>query len=137
LDRRCLNAYLSWPFTHNVIAFPDLEIATWCSGGLRAIDVSNPFMPFEVGYFFNKPEADARWWGFDSVQFPYCGPVEKDANGLPVQPRPTGPLRSYPIVMNGYLVYSDANSGLYVLKYTGPTPTRYQPWGCVSRATGM
>jgi hypothetical protein len=109
---------------HNVIAFPDLEIATWYSGGLRAIDVTNPFMPFEVGYFFNKPEADARWCGFDSVQFPYCGPVEKDANGLPFQQRPTGPLdivaRSYPIVMNGYVVYSDANSGLYVLKYNGP-----------------
>jgi hypothetical protein len=111
--------------THNVLAFPDLMLATWYSGGLRAIDVTNPFMPFEVGYFFNKPESDLRWCGFDGPMYPYCGPIEKGADGVPVQQRPTGPpdivARSYPIIMNGgYVVYSDANSGVYVLRYSGP-----------------
>ena len=110
---------------HDVIAFPDLMFATWYGAGLRAIDVSNPAAPFELGYFFNKPESDARWcYGASAVGPNFCGPVEMDANGRPFQQRPTGPLdidaRSYPIVMNGYVVYSDAVSGLYVLKYTGP-----------------
>src|ERR1051326_1827258 len=46
---------------HDVIAFPDLMFATWYGAGLRAIDVSNPAAPFELGYFFYKPESDARW----------------------------------------------------------------------------
>jgi hypothetical protein len=47
-----------------------------------------------------------------------------DAEGVAIRQRGVLPpdieARSYPITMNGYLVYTDSPSGVYVLKYTGP-----------------
>ncbi|TMF64560.1 MAG: hypothetical protein E6H88_08805 [Chloroflexi bacterium] len=104
---------------HNLMAFPNVMFATWYSGGLRAIDITNPYMPFELGYFFNKPPQEVRW-----CQGAGCKDAEVDGEGIPIRQQGTLPpeiiARSYPIAMNGYLVYADSNNGVYVLKYTGP-----------------
>ena len=109
---------------HNVLAFPNIMFATWYGGGLRAIDISNPYAPFEVGFFFNKPAREVRWCGEETLAVRSCADPEMGPDGLPVRVRQINPpdvfARSYPIVMNGHIVYSDENMGVYVLKYTGP-----------------
>ena len=119
---------------HNTLAFPSLLFATYYGGGLRAIDITNPFTPFELGYYFDKPPAEVRWCDNRSGG---CADAEVDAEGVPIRQKPTTPpgiiARSYPIVMNGYLVYSDSNAGVQVLKYTGPHAEEIPQQGlCIS-----
>lgn len=106
---------------HNALAFPSVLFATWYGGGLRAIDITNIYTPFELGYFFNKPAPEVRWCA-EGAAGP-CGDPEVDVEGVPVRQKQILPpdvfARSYPILMNGYIVYSDENMGVYVLKYTG------------------
>ena len=65
-----------------------------------------------------------RWCGEQTTVLPACADAEVDAEGVPVRVKQKLPpdvfARSYPIVMNGHIVYSDENMGVYVLKYTGP-----------------
>ncbi len=122
---------------HNVLALPDVLFATWYGGGLRAVDISNPYSPFEVGYFFNKPAAEVRWCGEETAIIQSCQKPEIDAEGVPVRARQLNPpdvfARSYPIIMNGHVVYSDENMGVYVLKYTGPHADQIPSSGlCIS-----
>jgi hypothetical protein len=110
---------------HNVLAFPHIQFATWYSGGLRAIDTTNINAPFEAGYYFNKPAPEIRWCGEQTAIIQSCASsVDTDASGRPLRYRQVLPpdvmARSYPIAMNGYIVYSDENMGLQVLRYTGP-----------------
>lgn len=121
---------------HNVLAFPNIMFATWYGGGLRAIDISNPNTPFELGYFFNKPVPEVRWCS-EGAAGP-CADPEVDSEGYAVRVRQLLPpdvfARSYPIAMNGHIVYYDENSGIYVLKYTGPRANEIPAKGnCISR----
>jgi len=120
---------------HNLLAFPSVAFATWYGGGLRAIDISNPSQAFELGYFFNKPAPEVRWCA-EGAAGP-CADPEVDAEGVPVRQKQLLPpdvfARSYPIAMNGYIVYSDENMGVYVLKYTGPHSDQIPSKGlCIS-----
>jgi hypothetical protein len=132
-----LNSYANT--VHNVVAFPSILIATWYSGGVRAVDITNPFTPFELGFFFNKPAAETRWcWS----AFEGCRAAEVDAEGVPIRQRtlnpPTIQARSYPIVMSGHIVYADMNSGVYVLKYTGPHAEQIPQTGlCIAHNPGV
>ncbi len=69
----------------------NLVYAAWFSGGLRIIDISNPYEPEEVGYYVPEPVA-----GFE---FPQSNDVFVDESGLI------------------YLI--DRNNGLDILKFTG------------------
>src|SRR5437870_4883073 len=120
---------------HDTIAFPSVIFSTWDGGGLRAIDITTPQTPFELGYSFNKPPPEVRWCsgrsgrGADAVA---------DGEGVPVRVKglipPDIEARSYPITMNGYIVYSDSVSGLFVLKYTGPHASEIPAQGtCVAQ----
>jgi hypothetical protein len=120
---------------HDSIAFPSIVFSTWDGGGLRAIDITNPQAPFELGFFFSKPPADVRWC---SARSGACKDAEVDAEGVPL--RVPGALppdieaRSYPITMKGYLVYADSVSGVYVLKYTGPHASEIPAQGtCIAQ----
>ena len=120
---------------HDSLAFPSLVFSTWDGGGLRAIDITNPQTPFEVGFFFNKPASEVRWC---SPRSGPCQDPEFDGDGAPLRVRGAGPpdieARSYPIAMNGYIVYSDSVSGVYVLKYTGPHASEIPQKGlCVAQ----
>jgi hypothetical protein len=112
-------AWPGWLTPHFSIAFPNLVIATYYSGGLRAIDISNPREPTEIGHFFNEPVSAVRWatYGLDGES------ESGDDGGEPHQRRESDMHMfafSYPVVHDGYVFYSDVHSGLYVLEYTGP-----------------
>ena len=54
--------------------YSNVLYVTWFSGGLRAVDVSNPYQPKEVGYYVPEPGK-----GQNSVQ---SNDVYHDENGL-------------------------------------------------------
>jgi hypothetical protein len=72
---------------HNPTVFKNLAFVAWQGNGLRAIDISNPFNPEEVGH---------------------------------ARPIPWGDLMTYPDFHDGLIYIGDNQSGLHVLKYTGP-----------------
>jgi hypothetical protein len=84
--------------THQLLVFPNLFFNTWYSGGFRAWDISNPWLPMEVGVFVPKPEAHV---------------VERFRDSPDVWMWP------FPILHNGLLYTMDENSGLYILRYRG------------------
>jgi hypothetical protein len=94
---------------HNQTTFPSLALLTYYSGGLRAVDTTNPYKPVEAGVFVPKATGPA--------------PTERDTRlffpGSKVAPR-TGAMWSYPVIQNGLVYVVDIDLGLYVLRYTGP-----------------
>ncbi|MDP9182764.1 MAG: hypothetical protein M3P04_08335 [Actinomycetota bacterium] len=93
---------------HNQTTFPSVTLLTWYSGGLRAVDTTNPYRPVETGVFVPRATKEA--------------PVERDTrlffpgNG---NDRRTGAMWSYPVVQDGLVYVVDIDLGLYVLRYTG------------------
>lgn len=85
--------------THHPLVFANIFFISWYSAGLRAWDISNPALPLEVGVFAPRPVARA---------------VERFRDSPDVWVWPM------PILRDGLLYIADENSGLYVLKYTGP-----------------
>src|SRR5262249_1307041 len=83
---------------HKSLVFENLIFVSWLAGGVRAFDISNPGMPFETGFYFNKP-------------------VEKTQAG---DMNPELQIRNYPTLNDGLLYFLDGASGLYILEYTGP-----------------
>jgi len=89
--------------SHNPTVLPDLALVDWHSGGLQAIDLSDPTNPTQAGFFLPKPlnkvalEDPALSAGPDKVVF-----------------------WSYPIIKVGLIYCIDIRNGLYILKYTGP-----------------
>ena len=84
---------------HNPLLVGDLAFVTWYAGGLQALDLSNPAQPVRVGLYV--PD------GAGAAAGSYVG-------SYPVQ------LWSYPILRDGLLYVSDIQSGLHILRYTGP-----------------
>ena len=109
--------------SHNPTLFHDLALLTWYSGGLRAVDLSDPSHLHEDGAFVPQPTftptlRDARLFY----------PAKATSGSLPTdtvkpgstQPLWTGALWSYPVVQNGLIYVVDIDLGLYILRYTGP-----------------
>ncbi len=84
--------------THQPLIFPNLFFQSWYSAGLRAWDISNPWLPLEVGVFVLRPEKQV---------------VERFRNSPDVWTWP------FPILHNRLVYMCDENSGLYILKYKG------------------
>ena len=74
---------------HNPTVFKNLVFTTWYSHGLRAIDISNPYTPREVGYALTVPQGVARTYPVFKDGLIYW--VDNDT-GLHVA-RYTGPRR--------------------------------------------
>jgi hypothetical protein len=94
---------------HNQTTFPSLALLTWYSGGLRAVDVTNPNRPVEAGVFVPKATKDAPALRDTRLFFLHDG-----------NERRTGAMWSYPVIQNGLVYVVDIDLGLYVLRYTGP-----------------
>ena len=94
--------------THQLLVFPNLFFNTWYSAGFRAWDISNPWVPMEVGVFVPMPEAQV---------------VERFRNSPDVWMWP------FPILHNGLLYTMDENSGLYILRYRGVRAGELPPSG--------
>lgn len=84
---------------HNPLVIDNLVFVSWYAGGLVALDVSDPFQPVLVGRFVPSGRGAA---------------AESYVGDYPVQ------MWSYPIVRDGLIYIVDIQSGLYVLRYTGP-----------------
>jgi hypothetical protein len=108
--------------SHNPTLFHDVALLSWYSGGLRAVDLTNPSHLHEDGAFVPRPtftpeRRDTRLF------FPKNG-----AGTLPTDttkptssaPQWTGAMWSYPVVQNGLIYVVDIDLGLYILRYTGP-----------------
>jgi hypothetical protein len=93
------NSYSS----HNPTVTRNIVLDDWHSGGLQAIDVSDPGAPAQAGWFSPTPLASV-------------------ANEDPALSR--GPNKvvmwSFPIIRNGLIYAVDIRNGLYVLDYDGP-----------------
>ncbi|HEU0129627.1 MAG TPA: hypothetical protein VFQ85_01380 [Mycobacteriales bacterium] len=97
---------LNGTFTsHNQTVFPDVALAPWYGGGLRAVDISNPKAPVEAGAFVPRPEFE-----------PYARDTRLYFSNAD---RWIGAMWSYPVVQNGLIYVVDIDLGLYVLRYTG------------------
>jgi hypothetical protein len=88
---------------HNPTLTEHLAFVTWHSGGLQAIDISNPAKPKQAAVFVPDPllfvtqEDPALSAGQDKVV-----------------------MWSYPVIKNGLIYVVDLRNGLYILKYKGP-----------------
>ncbi len=89
--------------SHNPTPTRNLVFDSWHSGGLQAIDVSDPGLPTQTGWFSPTP-------------------LPAVANEDPALSR--GPNKvvmwSFPIIKDGLIYVVDIRNGLLVLRYTGP-----------------
>ncbi len=89
--------------SHNPTVLPDLAFVDWHSGGLQAIDLTDPTSPTQAGFFLPKP----------------LNKVALEDPALSEGPNKVV-LWSYPIIKDGLIYVIDIRNGLYILKYTGP-----------------
>jgi hypothetical protein len=84
---------------HNPLVVGDMVFLSWYGGGLQALDVSNPAQPLRVGQFVPSSEGAA---------------AQSYVGRHPVQ------TWSYPILRDGLFYIVDIQSGLHIVRYTGP-----------------
>jgi len=89
--------------SHNPTVLHDLALIAWHSGGLQAIDISNPNVPQQGGWFSPVP----------------LRRVATEDPALSAGPNKVV-MWSYPIIRDGLIYVVDVRNGLYVLRYTGP-----------------
>ena len=109
--------------SHNPTLFHDLALLTWYSGGLRAVDLSDPKHLHEDGAFVPDPTftptlRDSRLF-FPPKATGGTLPTDTTKPGS-TAPLWTGAMWSYPVVQNGLIYVVDIDLGLYILRYTGP-----------------
>jgi len=98
-DRESFASYSA----HNPTLTPHLAFVSWHSGGLQAIDLSDPRRPRQAARYLPAPlpavatEDPALSAGRDKVV-----------------------MWSYPIIRDGLIYVVDIRNGLYVLRYHGP-----------------
>lgn len=83
---------------HNPTVLQNLVVQANYASGLRIWDISNPYIPFEVGAFFPKPVPAPNTSG--------------DSNQISIW--------SYPVILDGLIYVVGINEGLLVLDYRGP-----------------
>ena len=89
--------------SHNPTATRHLDFNAWHSGGLQAIDISEPATPFQAGWFSPTPLSSV------ALEDPA---LSRGPNKVV--------MWSYPIIRDGLIYVIDIRNGLYVLRYTGP-----------------
>ena len=98
-DRHPLTSFSA----HNPTVTPNIVFTTWHSGGLQAIDVSNPATPAQLAEF--KPT-------------PLTHVITEDPRLSAGQDKVV--MWSFPIISDGLIYVADLRNGLYILKYKGP-----------------
>lgn len=89
--------------SHNPTVLPDLAFVTWHSGGLQAVDISDPAKPVSAGAFIPEPNAFS---------------ITPD---MALEPGSNGVIAwSYPIIRDGLIYFVDVRNGLYIVRYSGP-----------------
>ena len=96
--------------SHNLTVLPDVAFIAWHSGGLQAVDVTDPANPATAGFFVPEPLASVA--------------TEDPALSF-TDPNQTQPLInkvvmwSYPVIDGGLIYVVDIRNGLYILRFTG------------------
>jgi len=93
---------------HNPLIAGSMAFVSWYAAGVQAVDLSDPAAPKRAGQFVPTGEGA-----------PGVGPL----GSYPVQ------MFSYPILRDGLLYVVDSQTGLYVLRYTGPGADALQTLG--------
>lgn len=88
---------------HNPTLTPNIAFITWHSGGLQAVDISNPAKPTRLTEFLADPV----------IPILQEDPVLSSGGDKVV-------AWSYPIISDGLIYFVDVRNGLYVMKYKGP-----------------
>jgi hypothetical protein len=88
--------------SHNPTLLPRLALDSWHSGGLQAIDISQPSNPRQAGWYSPTPLPAV------ATEDPALG---RGPNKVT--------MWSYPIIKDGLIYVIDIRNGLYILKYTG------------------
>jgi hypothetical protein len=101
-DDPATEAFTSYS-SHNPTLTRNLALIAWHSGGLQAIDISDPAQPAQGGWFSPTPLAS----------------VANEDPALSEGPNKVV-VWSYPIVKDGLVYVVDIRNGLYILRYTGP-----------------
>ena len=108
----------SWFSPHDGITFRNVAIWTYYGAGVQAVDISNPVMPRESGAFINTPVPDVRWASYGDQGSDTPGGPNGTLRRRPTTTPPAVVGFSYVVAKDGYLIYADVHSGLYILKYT-------------------
>src|SRR6201982_3679752 len=93
------------PFLNQEIHLPDVEkpgnliYLTYFNAGLRVYDIKDPLLPVETGWFI-PPQPSAR-----------AGPLPRDL---------VTETEDVLVDTRGYIYVTDKQSGLWILRYTGP-----------------
>lgn len=87
---------------HNPTVTENLAFVTWHSGGVQAIDVSNPAKPAQAAQFLPDPE-----------------PVILQEDPALSAGQDKVVMWSYPVIQDGLIYVVDVRNGLYILKYKG------------------
>lgn len=85
---------------HLHLIFENIMFTSWNNAGLRAIDISDPGHPFELGFYFPPPVP---------------GGVTEAGDD-----HPNLSLNSQPALKDGVLFVRDRENGVYSFEYTGP-----------------
>ncbi|MDQ3878357.1 MAG: hypothetical protein M3290_08430 [Actinomycetota bacterium] len=101
-DNPARNSLSSWS-AHNPTLTPHLAFVTWHSGGLQAIDISDPTHVKQAASFSPTPEPAVV------TEDPALSSGEDKVV-----------MWSYPIIKDGLIYVVDIRNGLYILRYKGP-----------------
>ena len=89
--------------SHNPTVLRKLALIAWHSGGLQAVDISDPGAPAQSGWFSPTP----------------LGSVATEDPALNGGPNKVT-MWSFPVIKDGLIYVVDIRNGLYILRYTGP-----------------
>jgi len=109
--------------SHNPTVLPNLAFIDWHSGGVQAIDISDPTNPTQAGFFKPTPipvvanEDPALSQGPATTVKQLLNPDRKELTSPDFQSKVV--MWSYPIINNGLIYVIDVRNGLFILKYTG------------------
>lgn len=102
----------------------NLAFIDWHSGGVQAIDISDPAHPSQAGFFKPTPiplvanEDPALSQGPATTVDQLLNPRPKDLKNPDFRTKVV--MWSYPIIKNGLIYVVDVRNGLFVLRYGGP-----------------
>lgn len=99
---------------HNQTVLPGFVLTSWYGGGFRAIDVSNPSSPTEVGFFVPEPLPAIA--SIPDTSAPVYGKTADVSDDWWVS------TWSYPVIRDGYIYVTDIRNGLYILEAAASSP---------------
>ncbi|RKQ90262.1 LVIVD repeat-containing protein [Solirubrobacter pauli] len=94
---------------HNPTLTPNIAFSTWHSGGVQAMDISDPRNVRQLAEFKPQPLATV---GAEDPRL--------SSDTLPDRTDNKVVMWSYPVIEDGLIYVVDLRNGLYILEYTGP-----------------